>query len=124
MQLNDVLTVELVESIYREHINAGVLRDRLALESALGVPFSTWEGKELYPTLTLKAARLLYHVQSAQAYSDGNKRIAWLALVVFLGLHELTIADTSEDEAAEFVLKVAERQCSVEEAARWIGRRI
>lgn len=120
----DALTVDLVDKLYREYICAGSLRDPDGLAGALGAPFSTWEGQELYPLLVEKAARLVIHVEARQAFSDGNKRIAWLTMIVFIGLHGLYLADTSEEEAADFVLGIAEKRIDAVAAAGWISMRL
>lgn len=120
----DVLTVDLVDQLYREYIGAGALRDPEGLVGALGAPFSTWEGQELYPLMVEKAARLVIHIQARQAFSDGNKRIAWLTMIVFIGLHGLYLADTTEEEAADFVLDIAEKRIDARTAASWISMRL
>lgn len=109
-----------VELIYREHINVGPLRDRHMLESAVGAPFQTWEGADLYPTVDVKAACLLNGIQRNQPYVDGNKRLAWLSTMVMLNLHKLEVVGVSEQEAADLVLGLANRRISETGAAKWI----
>jgi death-on-curing protein len=55
-----------------------------ALESCLAVPFQSFSGKSLYPTLVSKAAMLFYLLIKNHPFQNGNKRIAMTALFVFL----------------------------------------
>ena len=55
-----------------------------ALESCLAVPFQTFSGKSLYPTLISKAAMLFYLLIKNHPFQNGNKRIAMTTLLVFL----------------------------------------
>ena len=54
------------------------------LESCLSVPFQTFEGKSLYPTLISKASILFYLMIKNHPFQNGNKRIAMTTLFVFL----------------------------------------
>ena len=55
-----------------------------ALESCLAVPFQSFSGKSLYPTLVSKAAMLFYLLNKNHPFQNGNKRIAMTTLFVFL----------------------------------------
>ncbi len=54
------------------------------LESCLAVPFQTFGGKGLYPTLLSKASILFYLMIKNRPFQNGNKRLAMTALFVFL----------------------------------------
>ena len=54
------------------------IRDYSLLDSALNTPFQTFEGKELYPSLEEKGARLGFNLVSNYAYVVGNNRIGLL----------------------------------------------
>ena len=56
---------------------AGV-RDVALLDSAIACAYQTFDGKELYPSIEEKAARLGYGLISNHAFVDGNKRIGVL----------------------------------------------
>ena len=47
-----------------------------SFKSSLGQIYQTFDGKELYPTVEIKAAMLLYLVVKNHSFVDGNKRIA------------------------------------------------
>jgi len=97
-------------------LNAGPVRDVGLLDSATGRPRSTVFGEDAYPTLALKAAALLHSLTRDHALVDGNKRVAWLATVVFLDLNSYQ-PDLSDDEAFELVMEVAEGAVDVEQIA-------
>jgi len=54
------------------------------LESCLAVPFQSFAGKALYPGLVSQAAILFYLLIKNHPFLNGNKRIAVMALLVFL----------------------------------------
>lgn len=63
-----------------------IVRDYGLLESALARLAATVFGSDAYPTLHTKAAALLHSLTCNHALVDGNKRLAWAACAVFLGL--------------------------------------
>ena len=73
-------------------------------------------GADAYPSLELKAAALLHSIARNHALVDGNKRLAWLAAVVFLDLNgHRTGAD--EEAAFKLVMSVAEGNDDLEDIA-------
>jgi death-on-curing protein len=83
-----------------------VVRDVGLLESALGRPRATVFGDDAYPDLHTKAAALLHSLARNHALADGNRRLAWAAAAVFLGIngHRVSVGN---DEVVELVLAVA-----------------
>ncbi len=61
---------------------------------------------DAYQTIAIKAAALLHSLASNHPLVDGNKRLAWLATVVFLELNGLA-PKLSDDEAFDVVWAVA-----------------
>ena len=51
--------------------------------------YQTFDGKELYPSVEIKAAHLLYFVVKNHSFNDGNKRIAAFLFVWFLERNNL-----------------------------------
>ena len=93
-------------------LGLGPVRDIGLLDSAAARPRSSAFGADAYPTLELKAAALLHSITRNHALVDGNKRLAWLATVVFVDInaHEPRLSD---DEAFALVMSVAEGQLDV-----------
>src|SRR5262245_35360335 len=98
-------------------LQAGPVRDVGLLDSAAARPRSSAFGQEAYPTLALKAAGLLHSLARNHALVDGNKRLAWLATVVFLDLNACSTA-LSHDDAFDLVMDVSKGQLEVDEIAR------
>ena len=73
------------------------LRDEGLLESALNVPFQTFDGTDLYPSLEQKAARLCHSLIANHPFADGNKRIGILAMLVYLELNGVYLEYTDEE---------------------------
>jgi death-on-curing protein len=83
-----------------------VVRDYGLLGSALTRPKTTVVGAEAYPDVHTKAAAPLHSLCRNHALVDGNKRLAWTACQVFLGLNG-EWAEASEDERFDFMIAVA-----------------
>jgi len=63
-------------------------------------------GRDAYPTIELKAAALMHSIVCNHALEDGNKRLGWLALVVFAGSNGYRLTLT-QDEAFSLTMAVA-----------------
>lgn len=97
-------------------LGAGPVRDLGLLDSAAARPRSSAFGADAYPTLPEKAAALLHSIAGNRALVDGNKRLAWLATVVFLDLNGMATS-LADDAAFDLVLDVAAADLSVESIA-------
>ena len=88
-------------------LGAGPVRDVGLLDSSAARPRSSAFGEDAYPTLPPKAGALLHSLTRNHALVDGNRRLGWLATVVFLDLngHGTTMSD---DQAFRLVMDVAE----------------
>lgn len=73
--------------IWRHQQQAGMLfgneKDQ-SFQSSLQTIYQTFGGKDLYPSLSEKAANLLYFVVKNHSFTDGNKRIAAGLFLYFL----------------------------------------
>jgi death-on-curing protein len=109
LELDDLLV--LVRAL-----GAGPVRDVGLLDSAIARPRATAFGQDAYPTLPLKAAALLHSLAWNHSLVDGNKRLGWLATVVFLDLNAHQ-PDLEDDAAFRLVMDVAAGTSEVEEIA-------
>ena len=82
------------------------LRSQEMLESAIGIPSSTFGGAYLHPTVPDMAAAYLFHLVENHPFVDGNKRVGTRSALVFLELNEYDF-DATDDELTEVVLQVA-----------------
>ena len=95
------------------------IRDYSLLDSALNTAFQTFEGKELYPSLEEKGARLGFNLVSNHAFVDGNKRIGLLVMLTFLEINGINLKFT-DDELVKIGLSVASGQMTYENLFDWI----
>jgi death on curing protein len=100
-------------------LGAGPVRDVGLLSSACDRPRATAFGTDAYPTLVTKAAALLHSLARNHPLVDGNKRLAWLAAIVFLDLNGYTV-ELADDDAFQLVMDVAEGTLDVEGIAERI----
>ncbi len=82
------------------------VRDHGLLESSLARPSASVFGQDAYPDLHVKAAALLHSLCTNHALVDGNKRLAWAACRVFLGLNGQWVS-AGEDERVDLVVAIA-----------------
>ncbi|MDQ3104090.1 MAG: type II toxin-antitoxin system death-on-curing family toxin [Actinomycetota bacterium] len=102
-------------------LGAGPVRDVGLLDSAAARPRSSALGEDAYATLELKAAALLHSIARNHALVDGNKRLAWLAAVVFLDLNGRAHT-LSHDAAFDLVMGAAAGTLDVEQIAEVLLR--
>jgi len=77
------------------------------LEAAVARPQATVFGEEAYPSVFGKGAALLHSLAKNHCLVDGNKRLAWLATVVFCHVNGWYV-DAPDDDAYDFVIAVAD----------------
>lgn len=117
LTVGDVLVLH--EEVVRASGGSAGVRDMGAVESAVAQPQAAFGGQELYPTLAEKAAALSFSLVKNHAFVDGNKRIGWASMRVFLRLNGYEIAaDVDEQERA--VLALAAGETSREDWTAWV----
>ena len=95
------------------------IRDMGLLESAVNAPFQSFGGYDVYPTIYEKAARLGFGLALNHAFIDGNKRIAVLAMLMFLKGNNIEI-DCTEFELFSVILKLASSEITFDDLVKWI----
>lgn len=112
----------VVEAIHldqiREHGGLGGLREENALESALARPRQKW-AYQRDADLQLLAAAYGFGLCRNHPFRDGNKRVAFLVMVVFLELNGLRVTAEDADVVATIVA-LADGNVSEEELASWL----
>ncbi len=104
----------------REHGGLPGIRDENVLESALARARNKWEYERTSDLADLAAA-YGFGIVTGQPYRDGNKRIGFLAMAIFLGLNGRSLA-ASEKEVVTTMLAVADGRHSEEELVAWLRR--
>ena len=112
----------VVEAVHfdqiRTHGGLAGLRDESALESALARPRNRLAyGRK--PDLARLAAAYAFGLARGHPFRDGNKRIAFLTAVVFLGLNGYELEAADDEVVAEMVALAAGR-ISEARLAKWM----
>lgn len=108
------LTLEHVAAIHdatlEEHGGKVGYHAREMVESAIEMPKSSFNGRDLYPGLFDKAAAYLFFIASNHGFADGNKRTALAAALTFLSLNgrEVEIPMKRWAEAEALILAIAD----------------
>ncbi|HSH37507.1 MAG TPA: Fic family protein [Chthoniobacterales bacterium] len=106
------LTVAAVKAIHAEvlaaHGGAGGIRDERLLQSAVAAPQATSAGEPLISDPLEVAAAYLFYICRDHPFTDGNKRTALAACLVFLDSNDLLPAEKLPLDAWEaFIVDVA-----------------
>lgn len=118
------LPVEQVILLHRDFVGAGPLLHRDKLEGAVEAPFAGMVGHEFYPTVTQKAVKLVDGISRAQAFQDGNKRLAWLAMTAFVEVNGLIVCQVPQAEAAQWVIDLQGDVEGLRVGALWLNDRL
>lgn len=87
------------------------------LESAVLRPQTTVGGQDAYPSLHEKAAAMMHSLARNHAFTDGNKRAALLATIVYYGMNGFEFI-AEQSPAIALVLDAAEGQIDVPAIAK------
>ncbi len=99
------------------------VRDLAQLESALARPFQTFDPKDLYLSPIEKAAALIESILINHPFIDGNKRVGYVLMRLFIiGNGSDIIA--SQDEKYDFVIKITKGDLRYSEIVDWLMRNV
>jgi death-on-curing protein len=115
-----LLIAEAILGVPAERI-AGWPRIVLA-DSALHAPAASFGGVEAYPDLLDKAAVLCVHLARNHPLPDGNKRVAYLAMLEFLARNDIEWVPPSVDETVATIEGVAAGTVSERELVDWLRK--
>ena len=102
-----------------EHGGAAEIRDRAALESALARPRQIYSYSNTKPDIPKLAASYAWGISKNHPFVDGNKRMALIAMGVFLGLNDYFL-DAREHDAFEMMMALADGVISEPDLAQWV----
>jgi death on curing protein len=97
-------------------------RDEGALDSALGRPRNKWSYEQDHDLASLAVA-YAFGIARNHPFVDGNKRTAFLALVVFLGLNGRDL-DAPESEVVTAMYDLAAGKLSEKKLATWVRKHV
>lgn len=114
----------VVEAVHldqvREYGGMHGLRDENALEAALARPRQKWHYEPSTDLAALAAAHA-YAMATLHPFNDGNKRMAFLTMVMFLELNGVSF-EASEEEVVVMMVGLAAGRINEKELTEWIAR--
>jgi death-on-curing protein len=93
------------------------LRDEGLLRSAIERPLNKWHYEQ--PELAELAAAYAFGLAKNHAFVDGNKRIAFMTMMVFLRKNGVRFSP-DQAHATAIIMALAAGEVSEESLARWI----
>ncbi len=94
------------------------IRDENALESALARARNRWAHDDAADIFDLTAA-YGFGLSGSHPYADGNKRVAFLAMYVFLGTNGVVL-NVPEADVVGLMVDVASQRTSESDLAEWL----
>jgi death on curing protein len=93
------------------------------LDSALHAPQAGFGEDDFYPSMRQKAAVLCVRIAGNHPLPDGNKRLAWQSLTIFLALngHQLQV---EVEDAVQLMLGVAAGTIDEAGVEVWLSSRV
>lgn len=95
------------------------LRDEGLLASALAAPFQSFAGRDVYPSVPQKAARLGYGLIKNHPFTDGNKRSGAHVMLLFLAINGIELSYTQQ-ELIDIILSVADNRKNCDDLFTWL----
>ena len=117
--LSNEQVLKLHTSLIKTTGGSDGIRDEGMLDVALNNPFQSFGGKELYPSIQAKAARLCFGLVRNHAMLDGNKRLGTHVMLVFLALNGYELS-YSQKELSDVILELASGNIGEKEILQWI----
>ena len=118
------LNKQIVLAIHNQQIvehggSPGLLNPGI-LESSLASPLNIYNYEE-NPSVFDLAAGYGFSLVKNHAFFDGNKRVAFMSMFVFLKINGLLL-EALEEEATLFMLNLAESKESQESLTQWLEK--
>ena len=95
------------------------LRDQNLLDSALAQPKMTVGGKFVHKTIFDKAAAYGFHIRRNHPFVDGNKRVAFVLMDIFLQKNGWEIV-ANEEEAYLMMMSLATGKRTKAQLSKWL----
>lgn len=90
------------------------------LDSALHAPQAGFGDDDFYSDFFMKASVLCTRIARNHPLPDGNKRLAWICMVIFCDLNGYELL-ADKEEAVRTVIAVAAGEMSEDELCQWIS---
>lgn len=105
----------------RKYGGSSGIREMNMLKSAVGRPFATFAGEDLYPDIYLKAGALIQSIVKNHPFLDANKRTAFSSAFIFLKENGILIT-APQKKVVSFMVLVANENLSVDEISSWLKK--
>ena len=112
-----VLTIHA--DLLRRYGGRAGLRDAGLLESALAQPMITVDRKDAHKTIFHKAAAYGFHICKNHPFVDGNKRVAFVLMNIFLERNGWYL-ESSEEDAYEMMMRLASSKMTKIQLSAWL----
>lgn len=99
------------------------IRDKNLLDSALKVPFQTFDGKDLYPDILDKATQLCFSLINNHPFSDGNKRIGIHLTLLFLKINNVQL-NYVQQELIDLGFGIASSKLQKNDIRKWVENHV
>lgn len=109
--------VMMHEILIRKFGGSSGIRDLGALEGAVHRPQSGY-----YPDIPIEAAALFESLVINHPFVDGNKRIAFAAMDVFLRMNGYQLMTSSQEAYQVIIMMFERRELDIEHVGAWINR--
>ena len=94
-------------------------------DSALHAPAAGFGGSDHYPDFVEKAAVLISRLAGNHPLPDGNKRVAWVSMRLFIAINGWSWRERPTiDEAERFVVGIAGGELDETAIATWLRSRL
>lgn len=117
------IVLAIHEDQLKRHGGMPGVRDEGLLESALAQPFASFDGNDLYPTVSEKAARYGFGIIKNHPFADGNKRTGTALIIAFLRGNGIVFKPRTED-FYNAIIAVADGTLSYEGLVAWINEQL
>lgn len=115
----DEIVPVIHQDLLRRYGGASGIRDKNLLASALAQPKMTAGKKYLHKTIFAKAAAYGFHVCRNHPFVDGNKRVAFVLMVLFLDRNGWELRAT-EENAYEAMMALASGKLNKAALSAWL----
>lgn len=97
------------------------IRDTGMLQSAIGRPFATFGGNDLYPDIFSKTAALIQSIIKNHPFLDANKRSAFVSAITLLEMNGYRFF-AKDNEVVSYMLAVANENLTVDQISKWLKK--
>jgi death-on-curing family protein len=111
--------ISLHESMITNTGGSNGIRDFGMLESAVYGAYASFDGNDVYPTISEKAARLAYSIIKNHAFVDGNKRTGIFVMIITLEINSM-ILNCTDSELVDLGLGIADGTIGYSDILTWL----